>query len=121
MLGQVLRGEGSWIAQQPIVHLPVRPLVVGAAGGLGGAERLRVDVLERVVAEDIPDLAGVDVLRLEPGQHLGEVPSAQWALVIRELDDGQPGGALPFAPAPSTLTTTFSGAGAGASPIACRT
>jgi hypothetical protein len=68
------------------VHLPVLILFVRALRGDGGGLGVRVEA-EREVAEDVLDLARVDVLLLELAVRVREVASAEGALVVGEFDD----------------------------------
>jgi len=50
------------------------------------ANRRRVQLVDREVAEDVADAPGVDVLLLNQRHRLGEVPDAERALVVGKLD-----------------------------------
>jgi hypothetical protein len=68
------------------VILPEGILLTGAHGSFCGGESLRVDGGERQVAVDQADLAGIgSQQRLV---HLLMPATAEWALEVTELDDG---------------------------------
>ncbi len=69
------------------MHLPVFTLVAGAVGGLGRLEGIGVKLLNRKIPENVLDLARLDVLLLDLGQRLTDVPGAKWSLVVGEIDD----------------------------------
>jgi hypothetical protein len=84
--GQVARGELPLVGEQAVVHLPVFPLVPGAVGSFGGFERAWVDRLEREVPHNVLQLAGLDVLGIDPGHRLTDVPCAERSLVVGEVN-----------------------------------
>src|SRR3990172_5498406 len=79
---QIVDHEGALVLEEPGMHLPVLALLAGAMGGLGGLPRLGMDRVQGEIAEDVSDLAGVDVVLLERRQRVGEVPLAERALVV---------------------------------------
>src|SRR2546426_12390997 len=93
---QLGHAEGSLIREQAIVHLPVLSLLTRAVGRLGGLERIRMQRLEGKVAKDVLQLPGDDVVPLDLRGCLSGVPSAEGALVVRELDQGEHGGVAPL-------------------------
>lgn len=64
------------------MHLPVFTLVAGAVGGLGHFEGIGVKLLNRKIPENVLDLARLDVLLLDLGQRLTDVPGAKRSLVV---------------------------------------
>ncbi len=75
------------VGKEPGVHLPVFTLLGGAVGGLGHFESIGVKLLNRKIPENVLDLARLNVLLLDPGQRLTDVPGAKRSLVVREIDD----------------------------------
>ena len=84
------------MSKEPGMHLPVFSLFTGAVGRLGRLEGLFVDGFNRKVAEDIFDLACLNIISLDLGHRLPEVPSTKGSLVIRKLDQGQLSILVPF-------------------------
>jgi len=78
------------------MHLPVFPLVARAVRGLGRLEGVSVDRFQGEVPGDILQLAGFDVLLLDLGQRLTDVPGAEGSLVIGEVDERDRRVALAF-------------------------
>ncbi len=69
------------------MHLPIFSLVGGAVGGLARFEGIGVKLLNRKIPENILDLARLDVLLLDLGQRLTDVPGAKRSLVVGKIDD----------------------------------
>jgi len=85
-LRQIIRRDGLLIRKETIVHLPELVLVACAAGRLGRLECVFMDGFQGEIQDDIFHLAGLDVLVLDLGQRLTDVPGAEGSLVIREID-----------------------------------
>ncbi len=64
------------------MHLPIFSLVGGAVGGLARFEGIGVKLLNRKIPENVLDLARLDVLLLNLGQRLTDVPGAKRSLVV---------------------------------------
>ena len=75
------------VGKEPGVHLPIFALLGGAVGGLGRLEGIGVKLLNWKIPEDVLDLARLDVLLLDLGQRLTDVPGAERSLVVGEIDD----------------------------------
>src|SRR5205085_1525567 len=88
---EIGRGERLLVTEEPFVHLPVLALVAGTLGGLGGAQRIGVDLFERQVADDVAQLAGGDVVPLDLRHRLLHVTAAERALEVRELHQDERG------------------------------
>ena len=69
------------------MHLPVFTLVAGAVSGLCRLQGAGVELFDWKVAVDIFYLARLDVLLLDLGQRLTDVPGAKRSLVVGEIDD----------------------------------
>src|SRR5882724_710560 len=89
--GEMVGGQRALAIEEPIVHLPILALFVGAAGGLGGPERIFVDRFDREVPNDVSDPTGVDIVAVNLRRRLLEVPATKGALIIRELDEDKLG------------------------------
>ena len=70
------------------MHLPELPLLASAAAGLGGFEGVLVDRFQGKVAKDIFDLPSADIVLLDLGHRLTDVPRAEGSLEIGEFDEG---------------------------------
>src|SRR5262245_24117602 len=82
MTAQVRRSESLLVSEEPVMHLPVLPLVAGTAGSLSRLERQWMDRLEGIVPKDVLHLAGLDVLGYELRQGLADMAAAERALVV---------------------------------------
>jgi hypothetical protein len=71
--------------------LPVLAALAGAVRGLRGFERVFVDRFDGEVANDVSDPTGVDIVALDLGRSLLEVPATKRALIVGELDEDQLG------------------------------
>ncbi len=69
------------------MHLPIFALLGGAVGGLGRLEGIGVKLLNRKIPKNVFDLARLDVLLLDLGQRLTDVPGAERSLVVGEIDE----------------------------------
>ena len=76
------------------VQLPELALVLRAAGRFVRPERVGMQLIDRIVDEDVTDLAGVDELRVDLRLRLLEVAPAERAVVIGNLHQGQLRGCL---------------------------
>ena len=87
MSRQVIAAELLLVREESTVHLPVLALIAGAVSRLGSLEGLLVNRLQREVADNVPQRAGLDVVSLDLRVRLTDVPGAERSLVIRELDE----------------------------------
>ena len=69
------------------MHLPIFALLGGAVGGLGRLEGIGMKLLNRKIPKNVFDLARLDVLLLDLGQRLTDVPGAERSLVVGEIDE----------------------------------
>lgn len=83
---QTFEVEGFLIGKELIMHLPVFAPFARAVSSLDCSEGLFMNGLEGKVAENIFDLARLDILPLDLRQNFAEVTSAKGALVIGEFD-----------------------------------
>ena len=86
---QIHHAKGLGIGEELVVHLPVLPLSTRTVGCFGRLEGLFMNGGEGKVAEDVFDLPGCDVIALNLGQGLPDVPRAIGTLIIGKLDEGQ--------------------------------
>ena len=77
------------ILKEPSVHLPVLSLVSRTVGGLRRLEGILVDRLQGKVADDVFELAGLDIVLLDLWQRLTDVAGAEGSLVVGEVDEGE--------------------------------
>lgn len=82
VLRQVGGQQRLLIRKQQVVHLSESVLRARALGRLACLERLRVNALERKMAEDIAHLPGRDVVAVELSVCVAEVASAERALEV---------------------------------------
>ncbi len=70
------------IGIEPVVHLPIFPLLACAVGRLVRFECLWMDGFYGKVAKDILHLTGFDVILFDLGQRRTDVPGTKGSLVV---------------------------------------
>ena len=106
------------IGKKPLMHLPVFALVASTMACFRRFEGVLVDGFQGKVAHDILDLAGLNVVLLDLGHRLTDVPAAEGSLEIGEFDQGQLGGLLTFRRCPIDIEHHVLGFAGGG--VACR-
>ena len=95
------------------MHLPVFALVARTMACFCRFEGVLVDGFQGKVAHDILDLAGLNVVFLDLGHRLTDVPAAEGSLEIGEFDQGQLGSLLTFRRCPINSEHCVLGFGGG--------
>ncbi len=75
-------------AEQVVVHLPELVLFESALSGLVGLDGLRMQLVDREVPKGVQNFSCIDIVLLDQGHRLPEVPDTERALVVGELDQG---------------------------------
>src|SRR5215510_4792874 len=88
------------MSKELIIHLPEFPLFAGTTRGFSCFEGIFVNRFERKVSYDIAQLAGINVVFLDLGHRLTDVPATERSLEVGELDHDQFSGFLAFAGCP---------------------
>ena len=74
------------IGKKAGMHLPETVLLTGAPSGLMRFESLWVDRLDGKVSENIPELAGPDVVPFKLWERVSDMTSTEGTLVVGEFD-----------------------------------
>jgi len=85
--GHVPDRQFALIAEKAVVRLPEFPLILCAERGLSGLFCKWVSLVQRKISDNVPHLAGPDIVSDNTPQRLTRVGTAERALEIGKFDD----------------------------------